>query len=214
MFAGFLTPQLKSDLESLWEVTTVTAEEYARVRTGAICRPAAAPDEPGFLFRYPRLACFQVRRMFLPIQPPDAPTRHVVVTGDQLYEFDRCRTCGRTSPPLRRCPVCRLRYCGRACQKQDWRRHKSVCRYLMAWQHACFAQHGQHDRPTVLVYRPDDDCYDVGTVSPADVPRLRASRDKEEQYQEGDQALLQAALSRLHVSGGAGSASSSSGLTV
>ena len=43
----------------------------------------------------------------------------------------RCLGCGAAEPPgerFMRCGVCQgARYCGRACQKADWKRHKPGC---------------------------------------------------------------------------------------
>ncbi|KAF2136549.1 uncharacterized protein K452DRAFT_128238 [Aplosporella prunicola CBS 121167] len=39
----------------------------------------------------------------------------------------RCKTCGRTEG-TRKCTGCgRVRYCGRECQKKDWKVHKRLC---------------------------------------------------------------------------------------
>jgi hypothetical protein len=47
-------------------------------------------------------------------------TLTAVVCGDECYICE--------APRARRCGQCRLvRYCSRACQSQDWRRHRSEC---------------------------------------------------------------------------------------
>nr|QBK93867.1 MAG: MYND finger protein [Pithovirus LCPAC406] len=39
-----------------------------------------------------------------------------------------CGNCGETKEKMQRCSICKLTYyCGRKCQKTDWKFHKKVC---------------------------------------------------------------------------------------
>ena len=52
-------------------------------------------------------------------------------SGEAWRKACPCGCCGRLSA-RKKCTQCKaVRYCGRDCQKQDWPRHKAVCRTLM-----------------------------------------------------------------------------------
>jgi hypothetical protein len=63
---------------------------------------------------------------------PSAGPEHVHEKGQPLpaspEQVDSCGLCGEREGPLRACARCRaIKYCSRACQVADWRRHKRVC---------------------------------------------------------------------------------------
>jgi hypothetical protein len=46
----------------------------------------------------------------------------------EIYSVDRCSHCGKAGVELKRCMRCKeASYCGAACQKVDWTRHKKTC---------------------------------------------------------------------------------------
>ncbi|KAG5634676.1 hypothetical protein H0H81_001126 [Sphagnurus paluster] len=56
------------------------------------------------------------------------------VDTDDVPSGDVCRVCGgRGKPKIMSCSVCyKVKYCSRACQKGDWKRHKVECRKGLA----------------------------------------------------------------------------------
>jgi hypothetical protein len=62
-----------------------------------------------------------------------APAAAQAAAGSSQQEAHTCATCGAASKangkPLMMCVACKAAwYCSGACQKEDWRRHKRVCR--------------------------------------------------------------------------------------
>ena len=56
--------------------------------------------------------------------PTDAPTDPAASTG--------CATCGKARTPTNKLSRCKCRavyYCNDACQKDDWKNHKTFCRF-------------------------------------------------------------------------------------
>ena len=51
-------------------------------------------------------------------------------TSKQTINIEACDNCGNTATNCKYCSLCRTaRYCGRACQKEDWKNgHKLICR--------------------------------------------------------------------------------------
>ena len=64
---------------------------------------------------------------------PDLALLHMQVGEDMLLQLDgmqECNGCQRLGL-WRKCQRCRaVRYCGRTCQKADWRSHKPQCAEL------------------------------------------------------------------------------------
>jgi hypothetical protein len=45
--------------------------------------------------------------------------------------FSACNACGETLRPLSSCAGCKkVRYCGKKCQKDDWKEHKEDCKKI------------------------------------------------------------------------------------
>ncbi len=56
------------------------------------------------------------------------PVAHVISESQRL---SRCNQCFKQCEDLQRCSACTLmKYCGRACQREDWKIHKTECKYL------------------------------------------------------------------------------------
>ena len=56
------------------------------------------------------------------------PLAHVISESQRL---SRCNQCFKQFGDLQRCSACGLmKYCGRACQKEDWKIHKAECKFL------------------------------------------------------------------------------------
>ncbi len=48
-----------------------------------------------------------------------------------------CMSCMQSSQHLSNCAACKcVKYCGRACQRGDWSKHKPVCKLIQAFQQA------------------------------------------------------------------------------
>nr|QBK94012.1 MAG: MYND finger protein [Pithovirus LCPAC406] len=44
-------------------------------------------------------------------------------------DYPPCFTCFRTDKKVRRCGICRtVAYCSKECQKEDWKKHKKICK--------------------------------------------------------------------------------------
>ncbi|KAF2711141.1 hypothetical protein K504DRAFT_466162 [Pleomassaria siparia CBS 279.74] len=45
-----------------------------------------------------------------------------------------CEACGKIPETPKACPRCRITYCGKECQKDDWKAHKKVCAQIVQAQ--------------------------------------------------------------------------------
>ncbi|KAF2083192.1 hypothetical protein K490DRAFT_70055 [Saccharata proteae CBS 121410] len=83
-------------------------------RVELILTPVCASTECAELARQ------RVRRVVEGMQEPQEPKE-----GPKDM---RCRSCGKSGETMKRCTGCgRVRYCGRECQRRDWKRHRREC---------------------------------------------------------------------------------------
>ena len=54
------------------------------------------------------------------------------LSNDSVYNYLRknksCLVCGKKAS--NKCRVCGVRYCGKSCQNQDWKKHRAVCKLI------------------------------------------------------------------------------------
>jgi len=62
--------------------------------------------------------------------PDDNTPTGAVSTSKQIsIDVYPCASCGRIDAKMR-CTECKLLYCNRICQKNDWERHKKLCKHI------------------------------------------------------------------------------------
>lgn len=104
--------------------------------SGAVSADEPEPSTTGPFARPTSATTYNVREYQNPDLGAAALPRSKTAKGKkQAGAVFVCFNCGKAAPKLLTCGQCHhAQYCGRECQREDWRRHKRACRAAMANQ--------------------------------------------------------------------------------